>query len=187
MTKHLLLVIILAITSISGIAKNGFYEFDSVVPETILRLFLQAQKEGRNYPTEQQFKDAGISLDDLEFIRSHVRRRQLVNPKDHLLTNLYDYRKLFMCTPMGNGLHGYHGYPSDELGHSDVYTMWNYTEAFGSWNHGFFQAPGSWVDAAHKNGSRCMSGQMFFESTYGGADDTKWIQLISTKENGEYV
>lgn len=187
MTKHLLLVIILAITSISGIAKNGFYEFDSVVPETILRLFLQAQKEGRNYPTEQQFKDAGISLDDLEFIRSHVQRRQLVNPKDHLLTNLYNYRKLFMCTPMGNGLHGYHGYPSDELGHSDVYTMWNYTEAFGSWNHGFFQAPGSWVDAAHKNGSRCMSGQMFFESTYGGADDTKWIQLISTKENGEYV
>ena len=32
-----------------------------------------------------------------------------------------------------------------------------------------------------------MSGQMFFEKMYGGADDKPWVDLISKKENGKYI
>lgn len=185
--KLLLLLACLVMMPLSSLAQNGFYEFDSVLPKTILELFLEAKKEGRKYPTDQQFIDAGITLADLEFIRSHVKRHEIAKPEDRLIPSIYEHRRLFMCTPMGNGLHGYHGYPSNEMGHTDVFSMWNYTEAFGSWNHGFFQAPGSWVDAAHKNGSRIMSGQMFFESTFGGADDSDWIKFISTRDENGYV
>lgn len=186
-TKLLTLSLVLACSPLSNMAQTSFYEFDNVLPKTILNLFLQAKQEGRKYPTDQQFTAAGISLPDLEFVRSHVKRRSHISQDDRLNPNVYENRQLFMCVPMGNGRGGFHGYPNNAMGHSDVYSMWNYTTTFGSWNHGFFQAPGSWVDAAHKNGSRIMSGQMFFESAFGGADDTDWINFISRYENGEYV
>lgn len=185
--KLLTLAMVLAGSSLTCNAQTGFYEFDNVLPKTILNLFLQAKREGRTYPTNEQFVAAGISLADLEFVRSHVKRRPHLSNEDRLNQNVYENRQLFMCIPMGNGRGGFHGYPNNAMGKSDVYSMWNYTTTFGSWNHGFFQAPGSWVDAAHKNGCRIMSGQMFFESHFGGADDTDWIRFISTQENGEYA
>ena len=184
--KRLFLLAFMALSAVHLSAKD-FYEFDNVQPKAILELFLKAKKAGRMYPTLQEFKDAGVSAADIEFIRSHVKRNELVNLSDRLNSNVYEERKVFMCTPMGSGSQGAHGYPSNTMGKTDVYSMWNYTSNFGSWNHGFFQTPGSWADAAHKNGSRLMSGQMFFESQYGGADDAEWCKLITTKENGAFV
>ena len=73
------------------------------------------------------------------------------------------------------------GYPSKDFA-SDNYSMWNYTNLFGSWNHGLFQAPGSWADAAHKNGTDIMSGIKFFDTTGGrGGHATGWVDFIKTK------
>ncbi|MCR5077287.1 MAG: glycosyl hydrolase family 85 [Prevotella sp.] len=185
--KTLLLAALLGLGTLNMGAKD-FYEFDNVTAESILNLFLQAKQEGHNYPTLDEFASIGISAADIEFIRSHVRRNELVNPDDHLYPDIYKDRKAFMCFPMGNGSQGAHGYPTNEMGKTDAWTMWNYTSNFGSWNHGFFQAPGSWADAAHKNGSRLMSGMYFFESAFGGADDTPWVNFISKKEDdGTYT
>lgn len=185
--KTLLLSLLLSLGVFSGSAKD-FYEFDNVTAMSILNLFLQAKQEGHNYPSLEEFKSIGISASDIEFIRSHVRRSELVNVDDRLYPALYKDRQMYMCLPMGNGTQGSHGYPTNEMGKTDVWTMWNYTATFGSWNHGFFQAPGSWADAAHKNGTRLMSGMMFFESIFGGADDTPWVNFISKKnDDGSYA
>ena len=80
----------------------------------------------------------------------------------------------------GNG-----GYPS-ALFNNDVYSMWQYTHLFGSWNHGFFQAPGSWADAAHKHGTDIFSGIKFFESWTPGSGDATYAALISEKEGDKY-
>lgn len=185
--KKLLLLALFGLASLNVGAKD-FYEFDNVTAQSVLKLFLQVKESGRKYPNLDEFESIGINAADIEFIRSHVRRSPLVNIDDHLNPDVYEGRKVFMCTPMGNGSQGAHGYPTNELGKTDVWTMWNYTSTFGSWNHGFFQAPGSWADAAHKNGSRLMSGQMFFESIFGGADDGPWVTFISQKnEDGTYT
>ena len=61
--------------------------------------------------------------------------------------------------------------------------MWNYTNLFGAWNHGLFQAPGSWADAAHKNGTDIMSGIKFFDTTGnpGGVDASGWLPILKAK------
>ncbi len=65
--------------------------------------------------------------------------------------------------------------------------MWNYTSIFGSWNYGFLQAPGSWVDAAHKNGTRIYGGIKFFEGWNDDGSEGAFLKFISTKnEDGTY-
>lgn len=185
--RHLLILALLGLSTLQVGAKD-FYEFDNVTAESVLQLFLKVKKQNRIYPNIEEFAEIGMSPADIEFIRSHVRLNPLVNPEDRLYPTLYKDRKIYMCTPMGNGSQGAHGYPTNEMGKTDVWTMWNYTSTFGSWNHGFFQAPGSWTDAAHKNGSRLMAGQMFFEKAFGGADDQPWVTFISQKdEDGNYT
>lgn len=187
MKKKLFLSFVLGVLFLNAGAKD-FYEFDNVNANSVLQLFLKVKNDGRVYPTLEEFADIGISAADIEFIRSHVRRNELVNTDDRLNKDVSKDRKIFMVTPMGNGSQGAHGYPTNEMGRTDVWSMWNYTSNFGSWNHGFFQAPGSWADAAHKNGSKLMSGQMFFEKAFGGADDQPWVDFISKKNaDGTYA
>lgn len=65
--------------------------------------------------------------------------------------------------------------------------MWQYTNLFGSWNHGIFQAPAAWVDAAHRNGTDIMSGIKFFESWTAGSGDGAYSALITKKDaNGNF-
>lgn len=182
---RLLLTALIVLFSVNAFSKD-FYELDNAQAEAILKIFYDAYKDGRNYPNEAEFKSIGLTMDNVEFIRSHVKRNQLVNTEDRFNKKLYKDRKVYMCIPMGSGAQGATGYPTNEFEKTDTYSMWNYTATFGSWNHGFFSAPGSWADAAHKNGCKLMSGQMFFESNFGGADDRKWVELISQKEGGEY-
>ena len=169
----------------TGSTSTTIYDFAGFSDQTLLNLFASALEKGRKYPTTQELKDAGI-YDELEFVRSHVRKREILDREDRLVSNTYKERDLFMNIPSGAGS-TIGGYPSKDFA-SDNYSMWNYTNLFGSWNHGLFQAPGSWADAAHKNGTDIMSGIKFFDTTGGrGGHATGWVNFIKTKkDNGEF-
>ena len=157
------------------------YDFAGFGDQTLLELFAKIDKEGRKFPTKQELIDAGI-YEEIEFVRSHVRKRQILDREDRLVSNTYKERDLFMNIPAGAGS-TIGGYPSKDFA-SDNYSMWNYTNLFGSWNHGLFQAPGSWADAAHKNGTDIMSGMKFFDTTGGrGGHATGWVNFIKTKND----
>ena len=163
----------------TGSTSTTIYDFAGFGDQTLLELFAKIDKEGRKYPTKQELIDAGI-YDEIEFVRSHVRKRQILDREDRLVSNTYKERDLFMNIPAGAGS-TIGGYPSKDFA-SDNFSMWNYTNLFGSWNHGLFQAPGSWADAAHKNGTDIMSGIKFFDTTGGrGGYATGWVEFIKQK------
>ena len=163
----------------TGSTSTKIYDFAGFGDQTLLELFAKIDKEGRKFPTKQELIDAGI-YEEIEFVRSHVRKRQILDREDRLVSNTYKERDLFMNIPAGAGS-TIGGYPSKDFA-SDNFSMWNYTNLFGSWNHGLFQAPGSWADAAHKNGTDIMSGIKFFDTTGGrGGHATGWVDFIKTK------
>ena len=157
------------------------YDFANFGDQSLLELFAKIDKEGRKFPTTQELKQAGI-YDEIEFVRSHVRKRQILDREDRLVSKTYKERDLFMNIPAGAGS-TIGGYPSKDFA-SDNFSMWNYTNLFGSWNHGLFQAPGSWVDAAHKNGTDILSGMKFFDTTGGRQGFASgWVNLVKTKND----
>ncbi len=171
----------------SPTATSEIYDFSGFGDSNLLDLFYNALQDGRKYPTQAEFEAAGIQASDIAFVRSHVRKAELLGFEDRLNSGIsYDKRSLWMNIPMGVGQDGKGGYPNSNFS-SDVYSMWNYTNLFGSWNHAFFQAPGCWVDAAHKNGSDIFSGIKFFESWTPGSGDGEYSALISKKnDDGTY-
>ena len=162
-------------------ASTTVYDFAKFGDFELLQLFEKVAKEGRKYPTVQELKTAGI-YDELEFVRSHVRKRNILPRTDRLVTDTYEKRELFMNLPSGAG-RTTGGYPSKDFA-SDNYSMWNYTNLFGSWNHGLFQSPGAWGDAAHKNGTDIMSGVKFFDTTGGrGQGAGSWMSIIKSRNS----
>ena len=163
----------------TGSTSTTIYDFSKFGDQSLLELFEKAEKAGRKFPTKQELIDAGI-YDEIEFVRSHVRKREILSRQDRLVGDTYRERDLFMNIPAGAGS-TIGGYPSKDFA-SDNFSMWNYTNLFGSWNHGLFQAPGSWADAAHKNGTDIMSGIKFFDTTGGrGGYATGWVEFIKQK------
>lgn len=172
-------------SGMSPTATSTIYDFAGFNEVTLLNLFDKALQNGRNYPTKAEFEAAGIQASDIAFVRSHVKQRAILDRKDRLVKDTYEKRNLFMNIPSGSGK-GIGGYPSSNFA-NDVYSMWNYTNLFGSWNHGLFQAPGAWTDAAHKNGTDIMSGIKFFESWTAGSGDGAYVNFIRTKNSdGSY-
>lgn len=172
-------------SSMSPTATSTIYDFAGFNEVTLLKLFDKALQNGRNYPTKAEFEAAGIQASDIAFVRSHVKQRAILDRKDRLVKDTYEKRNLFMNIPSGSGK-GIGGYPSSNFA-NDVFSMWNYTNLFGSWNHGLFQAPGAWTDAAHKNGTDIMSGIKFFESWTAGSGDGAYVSFIQTKNSdGSY-
>lgn len=164
-------------------ASTDLFDFTPWDNEALLKLFADAADEGRKYPTPEEFEAAGFNL-DLEFSRSHVRPATIMEDADkNIVEGVYPTRRLWMNIPTGQGdLIG--GYPSAEF-HNDVYSMWNYTNLYGAWNHSILQAPGSWADAAHKHGTHMFSGIKFFESW--GVDSGEYIKFITEKnEDGSF-
>lgn len=172
-------------SAMSPTATSTIYDFAGFNEVTLLNLFDKALQSGRNYPTKAEFEAAGIQASDIAFVRSHVKQRAILDRKDRLVKDTYEKRNLFMNIPGGSGK-GIGGYPSSNFA-NDVFSMWNYTNLFGSWNHGLFQAPGAWTDAAHKNGTDIMSGIKFFESWTAGSGDKTYVRFIQTKNSdGSY-
>ena len=155
-----------ALLSGSPLAANAqTYDFSKVDWTKMVEVFADALGKGEQYPTDQEIMKLGISRADLEFMRSHVKQRQRVDNTNRLLSNTYAGRKLWMNTPMGSGSGGDAGYPTGSF-HSDVFSLWNYTAMWGSWNHSIGQVPGSWTDAAHKNGCDMLGGTVFFDASH---------------------
>jgi Endo-beta-N-acetylglucosaminidase D len=161
-------------------ASKVVYDFQHFSDIKMLQLFEKAVREGKRYPSNEELKAAGLA-DEIEFVRSHVRKRSILPRTDRLIKNTFETRELFMNIPAGAG-RTVGGYPSSEFA-SDNFSMWNYTNLFGAWNHGLFQAPGSWADAAHKNGTDLLSGIKFFDTTGnpGGVDAGGWLPILKEK------
>ncbi len=160
-------------------ASKQIFDWTPFQDSKMLELFSKALEDGRNYPTEEEFKNTfGF---DIEFARSHVRPKSIEQDLGKQLNkNVNPNRKVWMNIPSGVGkVIG--GYPSSEF-HNDVYSMWQYTTLFGSWNHGIFQAPGVWGDAAHKHGTDIFSGIKFFEGWTPGSGDGAYSKLVTTKK-----
>ena len=161
-------------------ASKVVYDFQHFNDIKMLELFEKAVKAGKRYPSYEELKAAGLA-DEIEFVRSHVRKRSILPRKDRLIQSTFETRELFMNIPAGAG-RTIGGYPSSDFA-SDNFSMWNYTNLFGAWNHGLFQAPGSWADAAHKNGTDMMSGIKFFDTTGnpGGVGAGGWLSVLKTR------
>ena len=170
--------------TMSETATQEIYDFSGFDVQKMLDLFYAADQKGRKYPTMEEFEDAGIQASDIAFVRSHVRKAAILDRADRLRPETYEKRNLFLNLPMDVGSGGAAGYPNDKFT-ADVFSMWQYTNLFGSWNHAFFQAPGAWVDAAHRNGTQIMSGIAFFES-WTGDGDAGYSAMITQKVNGEF-
>ena len=164
-------------------ASKVVYDFQHFSDIKMLQLFEKAVREGKRYPSYEELKAAGLA-DEIEFVRSHVRKRSILSRKDRLIPSTFETRELFMNIPAGAG-RTVGGYPSSEFA-SDNFSMWNYTNLFGAWNHGLFQAPGSWADAAHKNGTDLLSGIKFFDTTGnpGGVGAEGWLPTLKAKNQG---
>ena len=167
-------------------ASREIFDFSPFGESAILTLFYNAQQAGREYPTPEEFEAAGFNLIDLEFARSHVRPRAIIDDQpNQLVGDVKNTRRLWMNIPMGTAK-GIGGYPGTNVG-DDTYSIWNYTHLFGSWNHGLFQAPGCWVDAAHQNGTDIFCGIKFFESWTPGSGAAAYSKLITEKNADDIV
>ncbi len=163
------------------------YDFSGFGDEALMELFYNALQQGRNYPTKEEFEMAGIQESDIAFIRSHVRRANIMSRADRVRPNTFEKRNLFMNMPMDYGKDAAVGHPEAKF-NADVFSMWQYVHLFGTWNHSIFQAPGAWVDAAHRNGTDIMSGIKFFDTTGGrGEGSGSYEDLITrTDANGNF-
>ena len=158
----------------SSTSSTQVYDLSKLSDQTLLDHFAQLIDQGKKYPTDADLEAWGIK-DEVEFIRSHVKKRAIESRADRLLPGTYENRNLFMNIPGGAGKN-LGGYPSNTFA-NDNFSMWNYTNLFGAWNYGLFQAPGSWADAAHRNGTSIFAGIKFFDHTTGGAANS-WASFI---------
>lgn len=161
----------------SSTASTQVFDLSKLGDQTLLEHFAKLLDNGKKYPTDADLTAWGIK-DEVEFIRSHVRKRAIESRADRLLQDTYENRNLFMNIPGGAGKN-LGGYPSKTFA-NDNFSMWNYTNLFGAWNYGLFQAPGSWADAAHRNGTSIFAGIKFFDHTTGGAANS-WASFIMTR------
>ena len=178
-----------AMPSVNAVAADdskasAIYDFSGFNDKTLIDLFYKVYQDGRKYPTEAEFAAAGIQQSDIAFIRSHVRNKGIIDRAGRLIKDTYEKRNLWMNIPMDVGKDGAVGHPNSRFA-SDVYSMWNYTNLFGAWNHGLFSTPAAWTDAAHKNGTGMFSGIKFFESW--GTTSSAWIDYCTeTDSKGNY-
>lgn len=174
-----------AFAEVPASASTVLYDQSPWDNEQVLKLFSTAYDAGCNYPTKAELQSIGMNI-DLEFARSHTRQRALyVDATKDIVSDINHSRKLWCNLPGGYGKNT-GGYPSAEFD-QDVFSMWNYTSIFGSWNYGFLMAPGCWIDAAHKNGTRIYGGIKFFESWNNDGSEDAFHNFVSTKNpDGTY-
>jgi len=140
----------------SSTASTQVFDLSKLGDQTLLEHFAELLDNGKKYPTDADLTAWGIK-DEVEFIRSHVRKRAIESRADRLLQDTYENRNLFMNIPGGAGKN-LGGYPSKTFA-NDNFSMWNYTNLFGAWNYGRIK---------------------FFDHTTGGAANS-WASFIMTR------
>lgn len=173
-------------------ATTDLYDFAPWgVGEGMLDLFVAATDKGEKFPTKAELEAAGYYM-ELEFARSHDRFRPILTQttETNLVSDVFPTRRIWMNIPTGFPKE-IGGYPNGTFD-SDVYSMWNYTHMYGAWNHTFYQVPGVWTSAAHKNGTYMMSGIHFYDTTGGDASSgqayNKFCNTMNTKNaDGSYT
>ncbi|MGI6243973.1 MAG: endo-beta-N-acetylglucosaminidase [Prevotella sp.] len=162
------------------------YNFEKFSWLKLVDVFATALEEGKNYPTDQEIANAmGMTTTDLAFIKSHVKIRERIGDDRRLIPETKEGRKMWLNFPMGSGKGGDAGYPTG-VWHSDVFSLWNYTNLYGGWNHSIGQVPGAWIDAAHKNGCNMLGGTCFFDSGAAGGY-AQWTSFASAKSSNSNV
>ena len=73
----------------SPTATRDVYDFSGFGDQQLLDLFYNALQQGRNYPTMAEFEAAGIQASDIAFVRSHVRRRPIMDRADRVVEKTY--------------------------------------------------------------------------------------------------
>ena len=151
------------------------------VNDQVLKLFSDAYDQGRNYPTKAEWDQISMGI-EREFVRSHTRLRSIYKDASKDLVSDINHDRLLWCNlPAGYGKQT-GGYPQAVFD-QDVFSFWNYTNLFGAWNYSFLLAPGCWIDAAHKNGTRMYGGIKFFESWNNQAEQNAFSTFVSTKNS----
>lgn len=169
-------------------ASRELYNFGKYHAIDLVKYFKELHDSGRKFPTDEEFNQKfGVNV---ELVRSHVRKRNvLMGDKNlnRLFPSLREGRTVFMNLPTGTETTT-GGFPSGQFD-NDPYTLWQYVDLWGAWNHGFFQAPGSWADAAHKHGVDMMSGIVFFDTTGnpGGVGSGSYVTEIMRKDAQGYL
>lgn len=184
--------LVLAATSMTAADDSSLsaviYDQSGWENEQVLKLFSTAFDQGRNYPTKDELRAIG-PLMEFEFARSHTRTRAIDKDASKNVVSGGAFnpdRKLWYNAPGGYGK-STGGWPSKEFD-QDVFSLWNYVSLWGAWNYGFLQAPGAWVDAAHKAGTRAFGGIKFFESWNDDGSEATFKNFIQTKaSSGAYT
>ncbi len=157
------------------------YDQSAWANEQVLKLFSDAYDQGRNYPTKAEWESIGMGL-EREFVRSHTRLRSIYKDASKDIVSDINHDRLLWCNlPAGYGKQT-GGYPQASFD-QDVFSMWNYTNLFGAWNYSFLLAPGCWIDAAHKNGTRMYGGIKFFESWNNDGSEGAFQKFVETKNS----
>jgi endo-beta-N-acetylglucosaminidase D len=169
---------------VSPTATAQVYDLD-LFGDAIIDVFYTADKAGLKFPTQEMWEAAGYDMHTIEFVRSHVRAKEILSRADRLDKKTYEKRNLWMNIPIGIGKTT-GGYPSTNVS-DDTFTGWNYTNLFGSWNHGLFHAPGVVGDAGHKNGCDVMAGIKFFESWTTGSGASGWVAKVQETDPAGYA
>ncbi|MGN1260270.1 MAG: endo-beta-N-acetylglucosaminidase, partial [Alloprevotella sp.] len=121
-----LAMLMLAASGTPAMAQNEIYDFSGFTDSGLLKLFYDALQNGRKYPTMEEFEAAGIQASDIAFVRSHVRRAEIMSRADRLVPTTYETRNLWANLPMDVGSGGDAGYPGSKFA-ADVFSMWQYT------------------------------------------------------------
>ncbi len=163
-------------------ASKELYNFKKHDALKMIKYFKDLNDQGKKFPTVADFqKEFGVNV---ELLRSHVRKAKVLGWKngDPLGYGRREGRTVFMNLPTGKGSK-LGGFPSGQFD-NDPYTLWQYTDLFGAWNHSFFQAPGSWATTAHKHGVDMMSGITFFDTTGnpGGVGSESYTTEVLKKD-----
>ena len=168
----------------SPTATTQIYGTLGLFGDDMMDLFAKADADGRMFPTDEEFEAIGVNLADLAFVRSHVRPREILDRATRLNGDTYEKRNLWMNIPIGLGKDA-GGFPSSNFS-DDSFSGWNYTNLFGSWNHGLLHSPGVAADCAHKNGTDIMAGIKFFESWTAGSGAAGWVKKVQEKDPNGY-
>ena len=167
----------------TGLLYPSFSSWDYV---KILNVFYNANKAGRYYPTEAEWTAAGFNMEDVAFMRSHVRKHSRITSTatDHKVTDDSYWktnRQFYAHFSNGSGYNGTISYPSTSFS-EDNFSMWNYVDLIDNFNHSIGHVSGAWVDAAHKNGSSILGGGLLLES----ADQyNSYVSGVRAKDSSE--